>query len=139
MEEEKRFDTEAILRESGRRLRETAELKRQLEKEEDGLQKEYRQLTQGKCWSFLRNLKRNSPALVCTWCTGWSGSERTALQRRRTGSWSAEIRFCPYALILPRREVEMLSGQNGAVFTSSPVPVVAREDLERDGRPGEAQ
>ena len=63
MDEEKRFDTEAILRESGRRLRETAELKRKLEKEEDALQKEYRQLTQGKVLELPAELEKEFAGL----------------------------------------------------------------------------
>ena len=45
--------------------------------------------------------------------------------------------FLPYALILSRREADILAGQKGAVFTSFPVPVGVREDLEESGRPVE--
>lgn len=136
MEEEKRFDTEAILRESGRRLRETAELKRQLEKEEDGLQKEYRQLTQGKVLELSPELEKEFAGLGLHMVYGMEWLRKNGFTETENRELVRRNPFLPYALILPRREVEMLSGQNGAVFTSSPVPVVAREDLERDGRPG---
>ena len=134
MDEEKRFDTEAILRESGRRLRETAELKRKLEKEEDTRSRVNTDSSpREKYWSFRRSWKKNLPGLACILCMEWSGSERTGAQRRKSGA-------CPQKSISSvcadslRREADILAGQKGAVFTSFPVPVVVREDLEESGR-----
>ena len=55
MTEEERFDTEKILKVSDRKLRELAEIRRNLEKEEDVLQKEYQRLTQGKTLELSKN------------------------------------------------------------------------------------
>ena len=137
MDEEKRFDTEAILRESGRRLRETAELKRKLEKEEDALQKEYRQLTQGKVLELPAELEKEFAGLGLHLVYGMEWLRKNGRAEKENQELVRRNPFLPYALILSRREADILAGQKGAVFTSFPVPVVVREDLEESGRPVE--
>lgn len=58
MGEEERFHTDRILQVSDRKLREIADLRRNLEKEEDALEKEYQKLTQGKVLELTEELKR---------------------------------------------------------------------------------
>ncbi len=135
MEESRLFDTAGILEMLGRKLRETAERKRSLEKEEDALQKEYIQLTQGKILELSEELEQEfsllglHPVYGMEWLkkNGCTEKENTALVRNHP--------FLPYALILPGRELEILKEKGGEVYTSAPVPLIEREKLEQERTP----
>jgi len=58
MEERHLLDTDRILENSARKLRELEELRRNLEKEEDSLEKEYLSLTSGKVLELPEELEK---------------------------------------------------------------------------------
>ena len=58
MEERHLLDADRILENSGRKLRELEELRRNLEKEEDSLEKEYLSLTSGKVLELPEELEK---------------------------------------------------------------------------------
>lgn len=131
--EEDLLDREKILQTAGRKLLELESLRRNLEKEEDQLQTEYTRLTQGRVLELPQEFETMLQGLGirCVYGMDWlkkngnSAGENQELVRRHP--------FLPYALILSKRELEKLSAHRGEVYTSFPVPLMVREDLESEG------
>ena len=73
MEERHLLDTDRILENSARKLRELEELRRNLEKEEDSLEKEYFKPYQRKVLELLRNWRKNWMIWEFTQFMVWNG------------------------------------------------------------------
>lgn len=126
-----RFDTEKILQASDRKLRELAGLRRNLEKEQDELEREYRKLLQGRTLELGKELEQELTDLGIhvvygmEWLkkNGFSESDNREIIRRHP--------FLPYALICSDKEIERLSESRGDIYTSFPIPIVRRSELEK--------
>lgn len=129
--EGERFDTDKILRASDRKLSEISHLKRVLEQEEDVLQREYRKLTEGKILELPVQLEQEFDTLGIHIVYGMEWLKKNG----HTGEQNRKIveahPFLPYALILSRQELEKLSAHPGDTYTSVPIPIVKREELEQ--------
>lgn len=130
MGDEDRFDTEKILNVSERKLREIAELRRSLEKEEDALEKEYQKLTQGKTLELPEELERELTDLGIHVVYGMEWLKKNGYSEKKNKEIVRSHPFLPYALILSERELEKLSGHTGDIYTSFPIPIIRREELE---------
>ncbi|MCI8377749.1 MAG: hypothetical protein HFH72_04420 [Lachnospiraceae bacterium] len=127
---EDHFDTEKILHVSERKLREIAKLRRDLEKEEDALQREYQKLTQGKTLELPEQLERELTELGIHIVYGMEWLKKNGYSEQRNREIVHSHPFLPYALILSGREIEKLSGHAGDIYTSFPIPIIRREELE---------
>lgn len=130
MGEEERFDREKILQVSERKLREIAQIRRNLEKEEDALEKEHQKLTQGKTLELPEALERELADLGIHVVYGMEWLRKNGYTEEQNREIVRNHPFLPYALICSDRELEKLSGHGGGVFTSFPVPIIRREELE---------
>lgn len=130
MEERYLLDRERILDVSGRKLRELEELRRNLEKEEDTLEKEYTGLTSGKVLELPEELENELKNLDIHAVYGMEWLKKNGYSQKKNQELVRRNPFLPYALILTRQEMEKL-GRNGKnICTSFPVPIVEREKLE---------
>lgn len=130
MEERYLLDRERILDVSGRKLRELEELRRNLEKEEDTLEKEYTGLTSGKVLELPEKLENELKNLDIHAVYGMEWLKKNGYSQKKNQELVRRNPFLPYALILTRQEMEKL-GRNGKnICTSFPVPIVEREKLE---------
>ncbi len=134
MKKEDVFDTEKILTQAEQKLTETEQIRRGLEKEWDEADKSYKRLAQGRVLElsdeFLNLLSEAGISFV--YGMEWLGKNRyTAEQNRKL---VAKHPFLPYALILSRRELNRLSALDERIYTSFPVPIVVREELEGEGQ-----
>lgn len=130
MAEGEKFDTDKILRVSERKLQEIAKLRRGLEKEEDALEKEYQKLTQGKTLELPEELERELADLGIHVVYGMEWLKKNGYTEKQNKELVRSHPFLPYALICSGREVEKLSAHAGDVYTSFPIPIVKREELE---------
>ncbi|MDE7324299.1 MAG: hypothetical protein K2N73_16620 [Lachnospiraceae bacterium] len=124
------WNMDRILAAADRKLAECEQAKRMLEKEEDALQKEYVRLTQGK----VLELPKETLALFgrlninvvygMDWLrkNGYSTQKNEAIVRRQP--------FLPYALILSKQDMKVLSAHDREIYTSFPIPIILREHLE---------
>ena len=128
--EEERFDTERIVRTSDRKLSEIAELKRNLEKEEDELQKEYKKLTQGKTLELPGELERELEDIGIHVTYGMEWLNKNGYPEEQNREIVRNHPFLPYGLILSGKELEKLSRHAGDVYTSFPIPIIRREQLD---------
>ena len=130
MEETQLFRTEEILQASERKLKELAGIRRNLEKEEDALQKEYRQLTQGKTLELPEALEEELRGMGLPIVYGMEWLKKNGFTEKQNRKLVHSHSFLPYALILSEKELNRLAENAGEVYTSFPIPIVIREQLE---------
>lgn len=135
VEEAKLFDLDHILHVSKRKLKEIEEIRKNLEREEDGLQKEYRQLTQGKTLEIPKDLEEELKNLDLPIVYGMEWLRRNKNTEEENRKLIRSHPFLPYGLILTGKELEKLSEHQGEICTPFPVPILTREKLKaKEGR-----
>jgi len=134
LDEKELFDREKILQASGRKLLETANLRRNLEKEEDGLQKEYQRLTKGQVLELPQELEAELTGLGIHVVYGMEWLKKNGYPEKANQELVRSHPFLPYGLILSKQEVEKLSRHTGNICTSFPIPIILREHLEKQDR-----
>lgn len=135
VEEAKVFDLDHILHVSKRKLKEIEEIRKNLEREEDRLQKEYRQLTQGKTLEIPKDLEEELKNLDLPIVYGMEWLRRNKNTEEENRELIRSHPFLPYGLILTGKEQEKLSEHQGEICTPFPVPILTREKLKaKEGR-----
>lgn len=130
LEEAVIFDKGKLLHASERKLLEIAGFRRNLEKEEDILQKEYQRLTQGKVLELPEEIERGLLDLGIHVVYGMEWLAKNGYSEQQNIELVRCHPFLPYALILSQAEVQKLSRNMDGIYTSFPIPIVAREILE---------
>lgn len=130
IEEKALFDTEGILKSSDNKMQEIEGIRRNLEKEEDRLQKEYRKLTQGKVLELPEELENALINMGIHVVYGMEWLKKNGYSEKKNRKLVNRLPFLPYALILTERELEKLSQNTEEIYTSFPVPIIVRETLE---------
>lgn len=131
LNEKELFDTEKILQASGRKLLEISNIRRNLEKEEDTLQKEYQRLTKGQVLELPQELEEELAGLGIHFVYGMEWLKKNGYPEKENLELTRSHPFLPYALILSEQELEKLSRHTGGICTSFPVPIILREHLEK--------
>lgn len=130
MEEREVFDTERILQASRRKIAEIENAKRNLEKEEDALQKEHERLTQGKTLELPEALESELREMGISIVYGMEWLQKNGYAEAENLKLVRSHPFLPYALILTEKELKGLEQHAGEIYTSFPIPIVIREELE---------
>lgn len=131
LEEKVLFDTAAILHASERKRLEIGEIKRNLEKEEDALQKEYQRLTQGKTLEIPAELEKEIAGLGIHPVYGMEWLQKNGNTEEQNRRLVRQHPFLPYALILSERDLGKLKDSAGECYTSFPIPMISREALAK--------
>ena len=124
------YDKDKILSAAGRKLTEIDSFRRSLEKEEDELQKEYVRMTQGKVLELPEEFEHLLEDLGISYIYGmeWLKNNQHTPAENRT--LVQKHPFLPYALLMSRQDIQTLKEQKEAAFTSFPIPLMVREQLE---------
>lgn len=128
--EEKLFDREEILHKAKIKMQELSSRRRTLEKKEDALQKEYKLLVSGRVMELPDNLKEEFEKLDVPVVYGMEWLKKNGFTEKKNKEIVSQNPFLPYALILTRQELKKLAERNGETYTSFPVPIIERENLE---------
>lgn len=128
--EEKLFAREEILHKAKIKMQELSSRRRTLEKKEDALQKEYKLLVSGRVMELPDNLKEEFEKLDVPVVYGMEWLKKNGFTERKNKEIVSQNPFLPYALILTRQELKKLAERNGETYTSFPVPIIERENLE---------
>lgn len=128
--EEKLFAREEILHKAQIKIQELDSRRRTLEKKEDVLQKEYKLLVSGRVMELPDNLKEEFEKLDIPVVYGMEWLKKNGFTEKKNKEIVSRNPFLPYALILTRQELKKLSERNGETYTSFPVPIIERENLE---------
>ena len=130
LEEDLLWQQEKILEVMEHKLSQIDISRGKLEQEERELQKEWKKLTSGEVlelpqdfWEMLQELELH-PVYGMNWLekNGYSQKENQKLVRTQP--------FLPYSLILPKAEIKKLQMYGKEIYTSYPIPLIARENLE---------
>lgn len=135
--EEALFDSQTILNVSERKLQELESLRRNLEREEDQLKKEYRQLTEGKTLELPPALQSELTELGLPIVYGMEWLKKNKNSEEKNRELVRSHPFLPYALLLSKKELQKLKNHTGQVCTSFPLPIVVREELEAHREAGQ--
>lgn len=128
--EEKLFAREEILHKAKIKMQELSSRRRTLEKKEDALQKEYKLLVSGRVMELPDNLKEEFEKLDVPVVYGMEWLKKNGFTEKKNKEIVSQNPFLPYALILTRQELKKLSEGNGETYTSFPIPIIERENLE---------
>lgn len=128
--EEKLFAREEILHKAKIKMQEISSRRRTLEKKEDALQKEYKLLVSGRVMELPDNLKEEFEKLDVPVVYGMEWLKKNGFTEKKNKEIVSQNPFLPYALILTRQELKKLAERNGETYTSFPVPIIERENLE---------
>ena len=128
--EEKLFAREEILHKAKIKMQELSSRRRTLEKKEDALQKEYKPLVSGRVMELSDNLKEEFEKLDVPVVYGMEWLKKNGFTEKKNKEIVSQNPFLPYALILTRQELKKLSERNGETYTSFPIPIIERENLE---------
>lgn len=128
--EEKLFTREEILHKAKIKMQELSSRRRTLEKKEDALQKEYKLLVSGRVMELPDNLKEEFEKLDVPVVYGMEWLKKNGFTEKKNKEIVSQNPFLPYALILTRQELKKLSERNGETYTSFPIPIIERENLE---------
>lgn len=128
--EEKLFAREEILNKAKIKMQELSSRRRTLEKKEDALQKEYKLLVSGRVMELPDNLKEEFEKLDVPVVYGMEWLKKNGFTEKKNKEIVSQNPFLPYALILTRQELKKLAERNGETYTSFPVPIIERENLE---------
>lgn len=128
--EEKLFAREEILYKAKIKMQELSSRRRTLEKKEDALQKEYKLLVSGRVMELPDNLKEEFEKLDVPVVYGMEWLKKNGFTEKKNKEIVSQNPFLPYALILTRQELKKLAERNGETYTSFPVPIIERENLE---------
>ena len=128
--EEKLFAREEILHKAKIKMQELSSWRRTLEKKEDALQKEYKLLVSGRVMELPDNLKEEFEKLDVPVVYGMEWLKKNGFTEKKNKEIVSKNPFLPYALILTRQELKKLAEGNGETYTSFPVPIIERENLE---------
>lgn len=136
MGQEDAFDTEKILSVVQRKLLDTDLVRQGLEKEADALEKEYRKMDQGQVLELSEEFRGLLEEAGIHFVYGMEWLRKNQFSAQRNQRIVAEQPFLPYSLIMSGEELERLAGLGEQVYTSSPVPILRREELEQPGGSG---
>jgi len=134
MEQEELFDTDRILAAAQRRLLDIDLARQGLEKEADMLEKEYRKMAQGQVLELSEEFRGMLEEAGIQFVYGMEWLRKNQFPAEQNRKLAAQHPFLPYSLLLSGRELERLAGLPEQVYTSSPVPILLREELEERAR-----
>lgn len=138
LEETKLFKTEEILTAASRKLEELQRTRRALEQEEEQQQREYERLTQGKVLELPKEFETMLGELGIRCVYGMEWLRKNGRSAKENQQLVGKHPFLPYSLILSSRELKLLAdhmekGAGKEVYTSFPVPIMLREQLDQGG------
>ncbi|MDE7479074.1 MAG: hypothetical protein K2M91_14230, partial [Lachnospiraceae bacterium] len=124
------WNMDKILAASDRKLAECEQMKRMLEKEEDELQKEFVRLTQGKVLELPKETEELFGRLNINIVYGMDWLKKNGYSTQKNEEIVRRQPFLPYALIMSKQDMKILSEHDREVYTSFPIPIILRERLE---------
>jgi len=129
--EDRIFDTEEILKEFQRRKDEVQDSVKQIEINLRDLEKEYNKLKSGKVLELPENIKEALETEGINYVYGMEWLKRNNKSFSENNKIVKNNSFIPYGLILTLRDIERLKENNLGIYTSFPIPIVIRENLEK--------
>ncbi|WP_312813258.1 hypothetical protein [Sedimentibacter sp.] len=130
--EERIFDTEEILKEFQRRITQVHESVKHIEINLGDMEKEYNNIKSGKVLELPGNIKEALDTEGINYVYGMEWLKRNNKSLDENNKIVKNNPFIPYGLILTQRDIERLKASNLSIYTSFPIPIVIRENIEKN-------
>lgn len=132
MGQEQLYEEEKIKHQLEQKLEEIDKVRRVLEREQEQMEQICGRLRQGRLWElpadFEQFLERQGIHAVygMDWLckNGYSLEKNQELIRKQP--------FLPYSMILTAKDMDKLTDEDGEIYTDSPIPMLVREELEKE-------
>ncbi|MCI8370943.1 MAG: hypothetical protein HFI75_00815 [Lachnospiraceae bacterium] len=124
------YDTARILEQAEKKLQAVEQARLLLEREIYELQKEYNQISQGRMLELPQEFDDMLKGLGLHPVYGMDWLKKNGNSVQENQQLVKQHPFLPYALILTRQEFGRLKEYQAQIYTSFPIPIVIREQLE---------
>ena len=125
------WNTSLIEETADKKIKEIETSRRELEKEEDTIQKEWKKLTTGKILELDSEIEEAFNELEIHYIYGMDWLNKNGYSHKENETLVKNNPFLPYSLILSQKELQKLKESRMESYTSFPVPMIAREQLEQ--------
>ena len=130
--EERIFDTEDILMEFKRRKDDVGENIKLIETRLGDLEKEYNKLKSGQVLELPEDVKEALEAEGINYIYGMDWLKRNKKSFSENNEIVKNNPFIPYGIILTLHDLNRLKANKLGIYTSFPIPIIIRENLEKD-------
>ena len=125
------WQMDKLLEVADRKLLELDRVRKELEQEEHKLQKEWKKLTSSELLELPQEFKNLLTELELHPVYGMNWLEKNGYTKKQNIKMVRKQPFLPYSLILPKAEIAKLETRGKELYTSFPIPLIPREDLEK--------
>ena len=137
LHEEALYDRETILSTADRKIHEKEEVVKKLSKQESNLEKEYRALTKGEIMELSKDFAEELTHLEIDILFGMEWLKKNGRTDQENIDLVRKNPFLPYALIMSRKNISKLKDSSSKLYTSFPIPIVTREEIENGRQMGD--
>ncbi|MCR5836447.1 MAG: hypothetical protein K6G88_08065 [Lachnospiraceae bacterium] len=130
MDDNDLFDFDKIMLVSGRKLKEIENYRKNLEREIEALKKELDNLINGKVIEIPEKIEEEFQKLGLNIVYGMEWIKKNGYSEEKNKKLIKSNPMLPYSVIMSNQEVEKLKQSTGEVYTSFPIPIVVREQLD---------
>lgn len=130
--EDRIFDTEEILKEFRKRKNEVKETIKLIEANLGDIEKEYDKLKSGKVLELSDDIKKALEAAEINYIYGMEWLQRNEKNLNENTKIVKNNPFIPYGLILTQRDIGRLKDNELGIYTSFPIPIIERENIEKN-------
>lgn len=128
--EEELYHKEKIERELKRKMEEMDRARRSLEREYEQMEQACGSLKKGHLMELPADFEEYLSEQEITPMYGMDWLARNGHSLKENNELVRKQPFLPYSVILTRKDMEKLKGQEPEIYTSSPIPMLLREELE---------
>ncbi len=130
LDEQYLYDREKIVMAADRKVNEKDGLIKQLGIRERELEREYNALTKGEILELPKEFTDELDNLEINIIFGLEWLKKNGREDKENIELVRNNPFLPYALIMSGNDIKKLENQNAGIYTSFPIPIIAREDIE---------
>lgn len=132
------YQKEKIQQEIERKLEEIDRARRKLEREQEQMEQASALLKKGRVMELPADLEEylQQKEIKVIYGMDWLGKNGRSLEENR--ELVRKQPFLPYSVILTAKDMEKLKQLDADVYTTSPVPMLVREELERNTKKGDS-
>ena len=124
------YNKEVILKGADRKLKEISAAKRLLERESEQTNTEIKLLENGRLLEVSKEFDEYLSSMEIEYIYGMEWLSNNGRSMDENKKIAANNPFIPYAVIISGEDLKKLLADKNKVFTSNPVPIVKREELE---------
>lgn len=132
LSKDKLFSKEEILESFEDKIEQIQNAVKEVEREKEKLEEEKNKLKSGRVLELPKDFKDKLDYEDIDYIYGMQWLNKNHKTSEENKSLLENNPFIPYSLIMTEKEINKLKLKNISVYTSFPIPIIKREDIERD-------